>query len=234
MAIRPIEPNLSASTHRCFGAEHPVMSYNELGTRLIQEDGRVFIGDHLSGLFVDHVVHAVATGTSCHSRTSSASHCRPRFLLEVSRVRRISYGTLREPVPLAAVECFGWVGCPSGWSVTAVSAHYCCAQHVILSQSQLAISLAVYWHAVHAEMADAHTDGIPIPKGSQPQPKHSTCSQGTVRVKSHEEILRTLDTSSRTAAAVGRELVPYCGKTYRVADRVYTWIRRKEPERWCA
>jgi hypothetical protein len=42
-----------------------------------------------------------------------------------------------------------------------------------------------------------------------------------VRVKSHEEILRTLTTESRNRGmSWDAEMVPYCGKTYRVLKRV--------------
>jgi hypothetical protein len=49
-----------------------------------------------------------------------------------------------------------------------------------------------------------------------------------VRVKSHEEILRTLDTASKNRGLQwDAELVPYCGKTYRVANRVHNVIDEK-------
>ena len=42
-----------------------------------------------------------------------------------------------------------------------------------------------------------------------------------VRVKSHEEILRTIDTSSRNRGMYwGPEMVPYCGRVYRVLKSV--------------
>jgi hypothetical protein len=49
-----------------------------------------------------------------------------------------------------------------------------------------------------------------------------------VRIKSHEEILRTLDTSSKNRGLQwDAELVPYCGKAYRVANRVHNVIDEK-------
>jgi hypothetical protein len=49
-----------------------------------------------------------------------------------------------------------------------------------------------------------------------------------VRVKSHEEILKTLDTESKNRGMCwDAELVPYCGKTYRVAKQVYRLIDEK-------
>jgi len=68
-----------------------------------------------------------------------------------------------------------------------------------------------------------------IPEG-QPTPRKTLNLQPgeLVRVKSHEEILRTLDTSSKNRGLQwDAELVPYCGKTYRVANRVHNVIDEK-------
>ena len=78
-----------------------------------------------------------------------------------------------------------------------------------------------------------------IPQG-QPTPTLALDLQPgeLVRVKSHEEILRTLDTASKNRGLQwDAELVPYCGKTYRVAHRAYNvldertgkMIRMKNP-----
>src|SRR5262249_42264008 len=49
-----------------------------------------------------------------------------------------------------------------------------------------------------------------------------------VRVKSHEEILRTLNTSSKNRGLYwDAEMVPYCGGTYRVLRRVSKIIDEK-------
>ena len=61
-----------------------------------------------------------------------------------------------------------------------------------------------------------------IPKG-QPTPTEALNLQPgeLVRVKSHQEILRTLNTESQNRGmSWDAELVPYCGGTYRVRDRV--------------
>jgi hypothetical protein len=68
-----------------------------------------------------------------------------------------------------------------------------------------------------------------IPEG-QPTPNETLNLQPgeLVRVKSHEEILSTLNTSSKNRGLQwDAELVPYCGKAYRVADRVYKVIDEK-------
>jgi hypothetical protein len=68
-----------------------------------------------------------------------------------------------------------------------------------------------------------------IPEG-QPTPTETLNLQPgeLVRVKTHEEILRTLDTSSKNRGLQwDAELVPYCGQAYRVADRVYNVIDEK-------
>jgi hypothetical protein len=52
-----------------------------------------------------------------------------------------------------------------------------------------------------------------------------------VRVKSHEEILRTLDTNSRNRGIFwDAEMVPYCGRTYRVLRRVSKIVNEKTGE----
>jgi hypothetical protein len=78
-----------------------------------------------------------------------------------------------------------------------------------------------------------------IPEG-QPTPTADLNLQPgeLVRVKSHEEILATLDDGSKNRGLWwDAELVPYCGKTYRVAKRVHNvldertgkMIRMKSP-----
>lgn len=52
-----------------------------------------------------------------------------------------------------------------------------------------------------------------------------------VRVKSHEEILRTLDTAGKNRGMCwDAELVPYCGGTFRVLHRVAKFINEKTGE----
>lgn len=68
-----------------------------------------------------------------------------------------------------------------------------------------------------------------IPEG-QPTPKETLNLQPgeLVRVKPHEEILRTLNTGSRNRGLwFDAEMVPYCGKTYQVLDRVTKIIDEK-------
>jgi hypothetical protein len=68
-----------------------------------------------------------------------------------------------------------------------------------------------------------------IPEG-QPTPTVTLNLQPgeLVRVKSHEEILRTVSTGSRNRGLWwDAELVPYCGKTYRVTNRVHNVIDEK-------
>lgn len=68
-----------------------------------------------------------------------------------------------------------------------------------------------------------------IPEG-QPTPTATLNLQPgeLVRVKSHEEILRTVSTGSRNRGLWwDAELVPYCGKTYRVAKRIHNVIDEK-------
>jgi len=66
-------------------------------------------------------------------------------------------------------------------------------------------------------------DGEPTPKGSLDlQPGE------LVRVKSHQAILETLNTKSRNRGMYwDAEMVPYCGKTYRVRTRVTQIIDEK-------
>jgi hypothetical protein len=68
-----------------------------------------------------------------------------------------------------------------------------------------------------------------IPEG-QPTPTVTLNLQPgeLVRVKSHEEILRTVSTGSRNRGLWwDAELVPYCGRTYRVAKRIHDVIDEK-------
>jgi hypothetical protein len=71
-----------------------------------------------------------------------------------------------------------------------------------------------------------------IPEG-QPTPAVSLNLQAgeLVRVKSHEEILKTITTASRNRGmGWDAEMVPYCGKTYRVLKRVTKIINERTGE----
>jgi hypothetical protein len=80
------------------------------------------------------------------------------------------------------------------------------------------------------------TGGLPTPvrRGSipvgQPQPTASLNLQpgDLVRVKSHDEILATIDSrNTNRGMSFDTEMVPYCGGTYRVIDRVEKFIDEK-------
>jgi len=65
-----------------------------------------------------------------------------------------------------------------------------------------------------------------IPLG-EPQPTANLNLQpgDLVRVKSHDEILATLDTRCMNLGLwFGDEMVPYCGRTYRVIARVKSFV----------
>jgi len=78
--------------------------------------------------------------------------------------------------------------------------------------------------------------GTPFPRKPGLIPEGKPTPSGTlnlrpgelVRVKSHEEILKTVDRSNRNRGMYwDAELVPYCGKTYRVLKRVTKIIDEK-------
>src|SRR5579871_3395640 len=95
-----------------------------------------------------------------------------------------------------------------------------------ISQSGLGLGPVMRWIYDHTYTL---WGGIPwprkkgvIPEG-QPTPIANLNLQPgeLVRVKSHEEILKTVTTNSKNRGMWwDAELVPYCGKTYRVLDRV--------------
>lgn len=81
--------------------------------------------------------------------------------------------------------------------------------------------------------------GLPYPRKSgtipigQPTPTSILDLQpgDLVRVKSHKEILATLDTNSRNRGLMfDGEMMPYCGGTYRVKTRLYKFINEKTGE----
>jgi hypothetical protein len=78
--------------------------------------------------------------------------------------------------------------------------------------------------------------GIPFPRRygvitpGQPTPRSDLDLKPgeLVRVKSYAEILATLDTSNKNAGLFfDAEMVPYCGRTFRVKDRVQQFIDEK-------
>src|SRR5262249_40178709 len=72
------------------------------------------------------------------------------------------------------------------------------------------------------------TPGL-IPEGQTTPTARSNLQPGEwVKVKSHEEILKTVDSSSRNRGMFwDAELVPYCGGTYQVLRRVGKIIDEK-------
>lgn len=95
-----------------------------------------------------------------------------------------------------------------------------------LSQAGLGVGPAMRWfydrfHAVWGGTLFPRKPGI-IPEG-EPTPTATLDLQPgeTVRVKSHKEILKTVDTGNRNRGMYwDAELVPYCGETHRVLKRV--------------
>jgi hypothetical protein len=78
--------------------------------------------------------------------------------------------------------------------------------------------------------------GLPYPRKpgmipiGQPTPTSNLNLQAgeLVRVKSHKEILATLDTNSKNRGLMfDGEMMPYCGGTYRVRTRLYKFIDEK-------
>jgi hypothetical protein len=105
-----------------------------------------------------------------------------------------------------------------------------------LSQAGIGLGPAMRWfydkfHPLwHGTLFPRKTGTIPE---GQPTPASTLNLQPgeLVRVKPHEEILRTLSTSGRNRGMTwDAELVPYCGGTYRVLKRVSKIINEKTGE----
>jgi hypothetical protein len=102
-----------------------------------------------------------------------------------------------------------------------------------LSQAGIGLGPAMRWfydrfHPVWGGTLFPRNPGL-IPEG-KPTPTGPLDLQPgeLVRVKSHEEILKTVDTSNRNRGMYwDAELVPYCGGTYRVLKRVTKLIDEK-------
>jgi hypothetical protein len=102
-----------------------------------------------------------------------------------------------------------------------------------LSQAGIGVGPAMRWCYERAAFFwggtkwPRRTGTIPI---GQPTPNAELNLQPgeLVRVKSHEEILRTLSTGSKNRGLWwDAELVPYCGKTFRVAHRIHNVLDEK-------
>ena len=108
---------------------------------------------------------------------------------------------------------------------------YSCYHH--LAQAGIGLGPAMRWfyntfHSLWGGTLYPRTPGL-IPEG-QPTPFLAlNLKPGElVRVKSHEEILKTVDSTNRNRGMYwDAELVPYCGGTYRVAKRVSRLIDEK-------
>ncbi len=102
-----------------------------------------------------------------------------------------------------------------------------------LSQAGIGLGRAMRWfynkfHPIWGGTQFPRTPGL-IPQG-KPTPSETLNLQPgeLVRVKSHEEILRTVDSSNKNRGMYwDAELVPYCGGTYRVLKRITRLIDEK-------
>jgi hypothetical protein len=108
---------------------------------------------------------------------------------------------------------------------------YSCYYH--LSQAGIGLGPATRWfyntfHSLWGGTLFPRTPGR-IPEGEPTPSKTLNLVPGElVRVKSHEEILKTVDSRNRNRGMYwDAELVPYCGGTYRVAGRVNRLIDEK-------
>jgi hypothetical protein len=105
-----------------------------------------------------------------------------------------------------------------------------------LSQAGIGLGPAMRWfydiaHPLWGGGKFPRKRGV-IPAG-QPTPSATLDLQPgeLVRVKSHDDILRTLNTQSKNRGMFwDAELVPYCGKTYRVLKRVTRIINERTGE----
>jgi hypothetical protein len=102
-----------------------------------------------------------------------------------------------------------------------------------LSQAGIGVGPAMRWfyNTIHPL---GHGNKWPRTRGTIPegQPTPTVCLNlqpgELVRVRSHEEILATLNDGSKNHGLWwDAELVPYCGKTYRVAKRVHNVLDEK-------
>jgi len=102
-----------------------------------------------------------------------------------------------------------------------------------LAQAGIGLGPAMRWfyntfHSLWGGTLFPRTPGL-IPEGQPTPSKKLNLQPGElVRVKSHEEILKTVDSTNRNRGMFwDAELVPYCGGTYRVAKRVSRLIDEK-------
>jgi hypothetical protein len=102
-----------------------------------------------------------------------------------------------------------------------------------ISQAGIGLGPAMRWfynkfHPVWGGTLFPREPGL-IPEGKPtPTGMHDLRLGDLVRVKSHEEILKTVDSSNRNRGMYwDAELVPYCGGTYRVLKRVTRVIDEK-------
>jgi hypothetical protein len=123
-----------------------------------------------------------------------------------------------------------WSGNVSLWRLFSGTVY---SMYYNLSQAGIGLGPAMRWvyskvHPIWRGTAWPRKSGL-IPEG-QPTPAAALNLQPgeLVRVKLHEEILRTVNTASRNRGLWwDAELVPYCGGTYRVLARVTNVIDEK-------
>jgi hypothetical protein len=170
----------------------------------------------------------------------TASNVLPRAFVDDPNAGEPSYVCQATQLPYATTELAWWdirqyvedywSGNVSLWRIICAGAY---SLFYALCQAGIGLGPAMRWfydkfHPLWRGTLFPRKAGT-IPEG-QPTPTEALNLQPgeLVRIKSHEEILKTLDTNSRNRGLYfDAEEVPYCGGTYRVLIRVTKIIDEK-------
>jgi hypothetical protein len=164
---------------------------------------------------------------SVHARTSDAPDEDPPYVCQVTQVQ------FEEPLKWWDLRQYVQDYLSGNVSAWRMFSGFVYSMYYNLSQAGIGVGPAMRW---------LYNLACPIWRGSKWPRKTGTIPEGQptptvslnlqpgelVRVKSHDEILRTISVGSRNRGLWwDAELVPYCGKTYRVAKSIHNVIDEK-------
>ncbi len=163
-----------------------------------------------------------------HAQTSGADGEAPAYTCQATRLPWAT--THLGPWDLRQYFEDYWSGNVGLWRILCGLVY--CTYHN-LSEAGLGLGAAMRWlydkfHPLWRGTLFPRNSGC-IPRGGPTPAATLNLRPGElVRVKSHEEILRTVDIDSRNRGMIwDAEMVPYCGGTYRVLKRVTKIINEK-------
>jgi hypothetical protein len=236
--IRRLEKTIHLEQARCDGSAHGNCQAQCL---LFWKEAWVRRVPH-----TDRIEAPAATAQSVADATAAGARCSEESLVAACTSSRA--GNVEPIYSCQATLLPAFTRAASGWDIRLYIKDYTSGNVASLRQMiprfiyrgyDNLVNLGIGWGSALRWLYDRVQHlrhGVPYPARTGTIPKGSPTPTGTlelqpgewVRVKSYQEILRTLDTSTKNRGmAFSAEMVPFCGKVFRVQSRVSRIVDEK-------